>query len=175
MPPSEAPLVSSRKGLLLLGAAVIGLLLCWRAQFSLVLVKGESMHPGLSSGDLLLVDKLPYRAAEPERGDIVVARHATDLIVKRLVALPGEQVELRRGKLYVNGFRSAEDYPVERGTLILGKGRLFENRYALLGDNRSLPNSLSVHAVVSKDQILGKVVRSLRFQPRQPKTLHTSL
>lgn len=175
MPQHEAPLVSSRKGLLLLGAAVIGLLLCLRAQFSLALVKGESMHPGLSSGDLLLVDKLAYRAAGPERGDIVVARHGTDLIVKRLVGMPGEQVELRRGTLYVNGFRRAEEYPLERGTLILGKGRLFENKYALLGDNRSLPNSVSVHAVVSKDQIVGKVVRSVRIHPRGQNTLDSSL
>jgi signal peptidase I len=140
-------------------------LLVFRAHFSLFIAKGESMLPGLRSGDLVLVDKLAYRAKDPERGDIVVAREGNDLIVKRVVGLPSEEVELRQGKLLVNQRPLAEEYAVEPGWLSLRRGRLLEDRYALLGDNRSVSSTVFVHAVVSKDQIVGKVIHSLRLWP----------
>ena len=157
--------MASHKGLLIFASGLIGLLLVFRAHFSLYIAKGESMLPGLRSGDLVLVDKLAYKATDPERGDIVVALEGNDLIVKRVVGLPGEEVELRRGELYVNQLPLAEDYGVEPGWLSLRKGRLLENKYALLGDNRSVSSSVFVHAVVSKDQILGKVIHSVRLWP----------
>jgi signal peptidase I len=144
---------------------LIGLLLLFRAHFVLYIAKGESMMPGLRSGDLVLVDRLAYRAEQPKRGDIVVARDRGDLIVKRVVGLPGEEVELREAKLYVNRLPLAEDYAVEPGQLSLRKGRLFGDKYALLGDNRSVPVSLSVHAVASKDQIVGRVIHSVHLWP----------
>jgi len=157
--------MASHKGLLVLASGLIGLLLVFRAHFGLYIAKGESMHPGLRSGDLVLVDKLAYRAKDPERGDIVVAREGNDLIVKRVVGLPGEAVELRQGRLYVNQRPLAEGYAVEPGWLSLRRGRLLEDRYALLGDNRSVSSSVFVHAVVSKDQILGRVIQSVRLWP----------
>jgi signal peptidase I len=157
--------MASHKGLLIFASCLIGLLLVFRAQFVLSIAKGESMHPGLRSGDLVLVDKLAYRTASPERGDIVVAREGNDLIVKRVVGLPSEEVELRRGELYINQLPLAEEYAVEPGWLSLGRGRLLEDKYALLGDNRSVSSSVFVHAVVAKDQVLGKVVYSLRLWP----------
>jgi signal peptidase I len=156
--------MASHKGLLTFASGLIGLLLLIRAHFSIYIAKGESMHPGLRSGDLVLVDKLAYRTTDPERGDIVVAQEGNDLIVKRVVGLPGEEVELRRGELYVNRRSLAEEYSVEPGWLSLGKGRLLENKYALLGDNRSVSSSVFVHAVVSKEQIVGRVIWSLHFQ-----------
>lgn len=149
----------------LLLASVFGPLLAWRAHFGLCLVMGESMLPNLRSGDLLLVNKRAYRSSAPARGDVVVARDRGELIIKRVVGLPGEEVELRRGELHIDRLPFGEDYAVEPGELSLRNGRLFDNKYALLGDNRSLPVSLAVHAVVTKDQILGRVVRSLHLWP----------
>lgn len=153
------------KRLLIFAAALVGLLLAFRAHFVLCIAKGESMLPGVRSGDLILVDKLAYSAKAPQRGDIVVAREGNDLIVKRVVGLPGEEVELQQGKLHINQRQLTEEYAVESGWLSLRKGRLFDDKYALLGDNRSIPIALSVHAVVSKDQILGKVIYSVRLWP----------
>ena len=168
-PPSRAGLLRGES--LILIAGILLLLLLLRSHFALCLVKGGSMLPGLQSGDLLLVDRLAYQSAGPDRGDIVVAHSRDDLIVKRVVGLPGEEVELCRGKLLVNQQRFAERYPIEPGGLTLRKGRLFDQRYALLGDNRSMPLMLSVHAVVSKDQIVGKVVHSLRLWPGRRKPI----
>jgi signal peptidase I len=81
------------------------------------------------------------------------------------VGLPGEEVELRLGSLYVNQLPLAEDYGVEPGLLNLRRGRLLEDRYALLGDNRSVSSSVFVHAIVAKAQILGKVIRSVHLWP----------
>lgn len=146
-----------------LGGATMLLLLVLRWHFGLTLVLGESMAPTFGTGDLLLLNRETYRNADPERGDIVVARQRAGLIVKRVVGLPGEEVELKRGNLYINQRRVAEPYRVEPGTLNIEKGRLAEDRFALLGDNRALPPSLVVHAIVPKDRIVGKVVFSIRW------------
>lgn len=162
---SRKALVTSHAGLLILAVALVALLVAFRAHFTVFIAKGESMMPGLRSGDLVLVDKLAYRALTPKRGDIVVARASNDLIVKRVVGLPGEEVELRQGSLYVNQRPFSEEYALEPGWLNLRRGRLLEDRYALLGDNRSVSSDVFVHAVVAKDLILGKVVHSLRLWP----------
>jgi signal peptidase I len=151
------------RGLLILAGGVITLLLVFRAHFVTCIAKGESMLPALHSGDLLLVDKRAYAAEPPMRGDIVVARERNDLIVKRVVGRPGEEVEVRKGILYVNQRPLAETYPVEPGWLTLRKGGLLEKKYALLGDNRSVSGAVFVHAVVSQDQIVGKVVCAVRL------------
>jgi signal peptidase I len=144
-------------------AGLLALLAFGRAHFRLCLVQGDSMLPGLRPADLLLVDKHAYRDAEPQRGDVVVASNGTELLVKRVVGLPGEEIELRLGELYVDDAIRAEPYSVASGTLSLRKGRLLPDRYALLGDNRSVSVAASVHAIVAKDQIVGKAILSCRL------------
>jgi len=69
------------------------------------LVRGYSMEPTLHQEERLLVEKLSYRFHAPQRGDIVVLKVAQEPIplVKRVIGLPGETVEIRQGKVYVNG------------------------------------------------------------------------
>ena len=67
------------------------------------IVRGSSMEPCLHDGDRLVVDRISYTMAEVQRGDVVVLsnprNHSIDF-VKRVVALPGDRVEMRRGKLH---------------------------------------------------------------------------
>ena len=142
-------------GALLVCAAVILL----RLRFLGTLVVGNSMEPTFASGDLLIVDKAAYRHGDPRHGDLVVARVRGDLIVKRVVALPGEWVEVKLGRLFLDGKEFPEEQRILSGELTIGPGRMMEDRFAILGDNRSQPVWLSVFAVVSKEQIVGKVVR----------------
>jgi signal peptidase I len=138
----------------------------FRTHFRLTLVSGNSMLPTYQTGDLLLIDVGAYGITEPERGDLVVARHRNDLIVKRVVGLPGEQVEINNGILVVDGQVIHESHPIERGFVNVRKGKIAGNKFALFGDNRALPSRLVVPAVVSKDQIIGKVRYSFRLLPR---------
>jgi signal peptidase I len=126
-------------------------------------VVGNSMRPTFEPGDFLLVDKDAYLSALPRRGDLIVARVRGDLIIKRVVALPGEAVEVKAGRLIINGVEFPEERPALKGYLDIGQGRLARGRFAILGDNRSLPASLSVFAVVARDQIVGKVMSRLRW------------
>lgn len=141
-------------------AALISALLVFHAHFQLAIVVGDSMLPTLKSGDLLLVDKRAYQNIEPHRGDIVVGRYAAKLIVKRIVGVPGEEVEVRMGTLYVNGVARQEDYRTGEGFFDVTRGKLFDGDFATLGDNRAIPAALAVHPILARPDILGKVVFS---------------
>jgi signal peptidase I len=136
---------------LLLGALV------FRLQYCLVIVSGESMRPTLESGDVLVVNKQAYCGHEPRREDIVVARYKGELVVKRIVGLPGEELEVKDGVLYVNGSQVPEGCTTNAAGFNVEKGRLFDGRFATLGDNRAIAPSSAIHPIVSKDEIVGKV------------------
>ncbi len=147
--------------LVIAGVVLLLLVVVLRSHFVLTVVVGNSMLPSLEPGDLLLVDKRAYLNAEPRRGDVVVARDAAGLIIKRIVGLPGEEVEVRRGKLYINGIpQNEEEHEILQGPLEVGKGKLLQGDFATLGDNRAIPPLLAIHPIVSKADILGKVVFS---------------
>lgn len=145
----------------LVGVGLIVSAMLWQSRLGLVVCSGESMRPTFASGALLLVDRGAYDRAEPRRGDIVVARSGGEWILKRVVGLPGETVEVRAGRLFVNGMPWREPQAVLPGSLSIRPGRLQPDRYALLGDNRSLDDFVPVHAVVARDQLVGRVRRLL--------------
>jgi signal peptidase I len=148
------------------GCGVLCLLVVVGSHFSLAIVVGESMLPELNTGDLLLINKHAYRKADPQRGDVVLAHFHHELIVKRVVGLPGEVVALNKGQLYINGVRIPESQPIEPGPLEIGAGRLLADKFAVLGDNRAIPLSQLVHAVLSKHEIVGKVIGSIHLRSR---------
>jgi signal peptidase I len=135
---------------------LFGLLL--RSHYRFTIISGDSMAPTLKTGEMLVVDERAYNRAEPARGDIVVARYSNGLVVKRIVGLPGEEVEVRRGSLYINGRPVKENYDTAPGDLDVEKGSLFRGDFATLGDNRGVPAVLAIHPIITKAEILGKVV-----------------
>lgn len=86
--------------------------------------------------------------------------------------LPGERVELLDGQLWVDGALLPTAHDLTPGPLTIAPGTLGPERYALVGDNRRLPTDQSVHAVVGRDQLLGRVIASWR--PGGPPTAFTS-
>lgn len=116
------------------------------------------MQPTFHSGDVLVVDCWAYRRHEPRRGDVVVARHHEDWVIKRVVGLPGETVEVREGRVEVDGVPLGTTHGVEPGPLHIGSARLLAHRFAILGDNRGVAPGTFIHAVVGPEQMLGKVV-----------------
>ena len=149
--------------LLACGSALIALLLLLRVSFFLSVVQGESMLPNLRPGDVMLVDKHAYSSITPSRGDIVIAPYHDGLIVKRIVGLPGEELEVKAGTLYVDGDPIAESHGIRKGLMTVEKGKLLAGSFATLGDNRMLLQT--VHPILQKNQIVGKVVYVLRLWP----------
>lgn len=128
--------------------------------FHLVRIQGSSMEDTLCSGEIALVTSFDYRfGAKPARGDVVECRFPgrVDTYVKRVIGLPGETVELREGKTYIDGaavsepyvFSIAEDYSISMG----------ENAYLVLGDNRceSYDSRAADMGPIGKEDILGRV------------------
>ena len=115
--PPPLPLPRRLKYLLFCGCGIICLLIPLRVRYFLSLVEGESMLPSLRPRDVLLIDKFAYNNGPPSRGDIVMARYHNGLILKRIVGLPGEDIEVKSGTLYVNGTPIAEDHGIRKGPL----------------------------------------------------------
>lgn len=104
-------------------------------------VNGYSMEPALTNEDKVLVDKLSYHFKDPERGDIILFKTKTDseqYYIKRIVALPGETVQIQNGILYIDGLEWKSGTNTEK---MLNAGLaekeivLGEDEYFVLGDN----------------------------------------
>ncbi|HHY58095.1 MAG TPA: signal peptidase I [Chloroflexi bacterium] len=128
-------------------------------------VFGQSMEPNLHPHQRLIVDKISYRLHAPQRNDIVVIDLPSmeELLVKRIVAMPGEVVEIRSGVVYVNGQPIAEPFPHDTTPIDMAPMTLGPLSYFVLGDNRSNSNDSRAFGPVTLDQILGRVW--LRYWP----------
>ncbi|WP_380705485.1 signal peptidase I [Salinithrix halophila] len=111
-------------------------------QFGMALsvVNGTSMQPTLENGDRLLINKFHFLLNEPERGDVVTFKdpsHKGRYLVKRVVGVPGDRIEIKKGELYRNGKVVYEPYidtEIEDGNY--GPVDVKPNRIFVMGDNR---------------------------------------
>lgn len=149
---------------IVLGLTCVAIVFWLKSHVGFVVVDGDSMLPTFQSGDLLLVHKRAYRRSEPARGDIVVSRFRSELIVKRIVGLPGETVEVVAGSVYVNAAALPERYPLRPGVLQVSPGELMPDRYAVLGDNRAGSDYQLFFAVIPREHIVGKTTLAFRLR-----------
>ncbi len=171
--------------------AVVIALLIRTYLFEPVIVHGSSMEGTLSTGERLIIYKLGYRFDRPQRGDIIVLKHGEivgygssalnklpligSLIplrneidyIKRVIALPGEEIDIKYGKVYINGKELDESYSkgitYEKSMklpLTVPKGSVF-----VLGDNRenSRDSRETNVGFIEFDKVKGKAV--LRIWP----------
>ncbi len=121
-------------------------------------VFGQSMEPNLHTDQRIVVEKLSYRFHLPRRGDVVVLRLPRDpseLLIKRVIALPGETVEIRDGAVWVDGQPLDEPYLTQptagqMAPLVVPEGHVF-----VLGDNRAYSNDSRAFGPVPLDNIVG--------------------
>lgn len=125
-----------------------------------VRVDGFSMNPTLMDGEFVLVNRLSYRVGDMQRGDIIVFRSTTnpDLdLIKRIIGLPGDQVDIHDGQVFVNGKTLSEPYiaaaPNYRGSWQVPEGHLF-----VLGDNRNDSSDSHQWGLLPFENIVGKAV-----------------
>ncbi len=136
------------------------LFLAINAVSSRVRVENISMKPTLQEGDLLLVNKLAYKWSEPKHGDVIVFHFQgskNEDYIKRLIGLPGDEVRVENGIVYVNDHALNEPYiaakPAYSGTWNVPEGQLF-----VLGDNRNNSSDSHHWGFVPMEDVVGKAL-----------------
>ncbi len=130
-------------------------------------VNGYSMEPGLQDGQQLLINKVVYYFHEPERGDVIILHPPppyspeTTPFIKRIIALPGDTIEVKNGAVYVNGSKLDEPYIKEPPTYNFQQKKIPENEYFVLGDNRNNTNDSHTGWTVPRQNIIGKAWLSI--------------
>ncbi len=131
-------------------------------------VQGASMQPLLQDDERILVNKFAYRLGSIQRGDVVVFWYPRDpsvSFIKRVVGLPGDVVEVRRGLVHVNGRKLEEPWIAAefRGHDSVGPVEVERGHYFVLGDHRTSSNDSRAWGDVPERYIYGKAV--FRFWP----------
>lgn len=103
-------------------------------------IPSGSMRPTIDEGDRVLVNKVVYHLREPERGEIIVFEPPVPSeydFVKRVIGLPGDVVEVKNEKVYINGTALKEDYIKEAPEYNYGPVTVPEDGLFVMGDNRN--------------------------------------
>jgi signal peptidase I len=146
----------------LLISAIIGfaLFLVLQNTIQTCIVSSSSMEPDLTVGQRLIVSKITYRFYAPKRGDIIVfqppANPGAIPYIKRVIGLPGDIVEIKDGKVLINGNALFEPYIKETPSYYMPPEDIPAESYFVLGDNRNDSNDSHVWGTVPRDNIIGK-------------------
>jgi signal peptidase I len=165
--PAAEPPPTKRSPWLVLSLQVGALLaFAYLCLFNLSVVRGSSMAPRIHDGDRILIDHLSYVFGDVQRGDIVVLKYPLDPSVdyiKRVVGLPGDEVLLQDGQVWVNGERIDEPYVDEPDPFSRQRVRVKPAHFFVLGDNRPRSSDSREFGLVPQDYIRGRV--ELRVWP----------
>ncbi|MEI6529500.1 MAG: signal peptidase I [Candidatus Falkowbacteria bacterium] len=133
-------------------------------------VKGASMEPNFHDREYLIIDELSYRFTPPARGQVIVFRYPRnpqEYFIKRVIGLPGEQVQIKDGKVIVFNEANPEGLTLNEKYLPSGlmtfnqddmKVTVGPNEYYVLGDNRGASKDSRYFGIVNKSFLTGKVL-----------------
>ncbi|MFA7701894.1 MAG: signal peptidase I, partial [Patescibacteria group bacterium] len=134
-------------------------------------VKGASMEPTFHDHQYLIIDEISYRFHEPARGDIVVFRYPQnpqEYFIKRIIALPGERVEVRDGSVYVYNDKYPEGFVLDENVYLADSVKTYDlseeivtlqsDEYFVLGDNRNASKDSRSFGAVNKSFLTGRVM-----------------
>lgn len=131
------------------------------------LVEGRSMQPTFQDGNRLIISRVHYLFDDPTYGDVIVfnsMREVGVMLIKRVIGLPGDTVEIRNQQVYINGEPTRADYTFEDcmtcsdRTVTLG-----EDEFFVMGDNRNHSTDSRIFGPVTRNHIVGQVL--FRYWP----------
>ena len=135
-----------------------------------VIVRGDSMYDTLKNNEVLLLSKISYRTGKIKRFDVVVIKDKSqEYIIKRVIGMPGDNIEYKDDMLYINGKEYnkkftkdiTEDFTLEdicKINKIDCNDKIPEDMYLVLGDNRDVSADSRVKGLIEKDKIIGKPI-----------------
>ncbi len=134
-------------------------------------IPSGSMLPTLEINDRLVIEKVSYHFNSPSRGDIVVfhppeaagKQFVKEAFIKRVIGLPGETVEVKDGRVYVDGQPLAEGYTESPPAYAWGPETVPSGSYLVFGDNRNNSDDGHVWGFLPSDRIIGRAI--VRFWP----------
>jgi len=127
--------------------------------FQPIAVEGTAMKPAFNDGDKIFIDK---NLGELKRGDVITFLYPKDRskwYFKRIIGLPGETIEIRSGKVYINGQVLDEPYVDEsfnQSKMNMPPQIIPENQYFVMGDNRDNSSDSRYWGTVPKELITGE-------------------
>ena len=127
-----------------------------------VRVDGLSMLPTYRENSVNIINRLAYRNSEPKRGDVVAVRYSGQnmMLMKRVIALPGETIEFVNGRVLIDG--RFLDEPYLKNECDWNEkpehSKMREDEYYVVGDNRSMPFNLHEKGGAKRERIIGKVM-----------------
>ncbi|MBA7473365.1 Signal peptidase IB [subsurface metagenome] len=122
------------------------------------------MEPNFQEGQRLIINKVVYHFHEPEMGDVIILHppfNPETTFIKRIIALPGDTVEIKMGAVYVDGYPLDEPYIKEPPSYIMREREVPADNYFVLGDNRNNANDSHIWGTVPRENIVGKVWLSI--------------
>ncbi|MSP13968.1 MAG: signal peptidase I [Chloroflexi bacterium] len=145
------------------------------------LVEGSSMEPTLHNHEYVLVDKISYHLGAPQRGDVIVFHVPPEVaqadLIKRIIGLQGEKVEIRQGKIYINDQLLDSRYQINAYTYSMPPEVVGPGQYFVLGDNRGNSNDSHIWGMLPRENIVGKAwvkIWPLKEWGLMPATLHAA-
>lgn len=165
VPPLEVVRGVARELLAIVVPAIVMAVLVNRFVAETTVVFGESMAPQLRPSQRLVVEKISYRFREPTRGQMVVIEVEGESanLIKRVIAEPGETIEIVDGQVYVNEAELPEPYVEFRSQERVTRQTLKPTEYFVLGDNRPSSRDSRDFGPVAQEAIVGRAW--LRYWP----------
>jgi signal peptidase I len=122
-------------------------------------VVGQSMVPTLENDQFLVVNKLGYRLHTPQRGDIIVFRDPRNpdrKLIKRVIGLPGETLEIQEGQVFIDREQLEEPYIQNLGRYSQAATPIPDGNYYVLGDNRNNSSDSHNWGTLVREKIVGE-------------------
>lgn len=126
--------------------------------FEIVVTHGSSMEPTITQGDHILINRLAYRSMKPQRGDIIAFRVGWKILLKRIIGLPGDIIELKNNSLYCNGKLIKKCKHLQFSNQKARLLKIWDRHLFVMGDNEEHSIDSRDFGTILYEDVIGKAV-----------------